>query len=142
MAVGIAVVGMACRYADTRAPRELWENALAKRQSFRSIPEERLRVEEYADQNGDFIYCRTAALIEDYEFDRARFRVSGEAFQSTDMVHWLALDVAAQALEDSRLTGMGSALRERTGGYVGNSLTAEFSRPQLLLLPWPLVPPP
>src|SRR5260370_17449595 len=139
MAVGIAVVGMACRYADTRAPRELWENALAKRQSFRSIPEERLRVEEYADQNGDFIYCRTAALIEDYEFDRARFRVSGEAFQSTDMVHWLALDVAAQALEDARLTGMGGALPERTGVFVGNSLTGTFSPPNPLPFLCPFV---
>ena len=33
----IAIVGMACRYAEARSPRELWENVLAQRRSFRRI---------------------------------------------------------------------------------------------------------
>jgi len=138
---GIAIIGMACRYADARSPCELWENTLAKRQAFRAIPKERLRVEDYkpATAAGDSIYCTTAALLEDYEFDRSRFRISAEAFKSTDMTHWLALDVAAQALEDAHLTTMESAQRERTGAYIGNSLTGEFSRANLMRLRWPFV---
>ena len=42
-----------------------------------------------------------AAVIEGYEFDRVRFRVSGSTFRSADLAHWLALDVADRALRDA-----------------------------------------
>src|SRR5215470_3827057 len=137
----IAIVGMACRYPDARSPRELWENVLAQRRSFRRIPQVRLRLEDYAPDAAaeDGIYLRTAAVLEDYEFDRVRFQVSKEAFESTDLVHWLALDVAAQALQDAKLLQASDRERERIGVYIGNSLTGEFSRANLLRLRWPYV---
>lgn len=90
-------------------------------------------------QVDDQIYLKTAAVLEDYEFDRVRFQVSKEAFVSTDMAHWLALDVASQALADAKLLDAGEKLRERIGVYIGNSLTGEFSRANLLRLRWPFV---
>lgn len=137
----IAIVGMACRYPDARSPRALWENVLAQRRSFRRIPQVRLNLEDYsADATpDDAIYVRTAAVLEDYEFDRVRFQVSKEAFESTDLVHWLALDVAVQALQDAKLLQASDSERERIGVYVGNSLTGEFSRANLLRLRWPYV---
>ena len=74
----IAIVGMACRYADARSPLELWENALAQRRAFRRMPDERLRLADYfSDDRGapDCTYSASAAVIEGYEFDRVRFRV-------------------------------------------------------------------
>jgi len=137
----IAIVGMACRYAEARSPRQLWENVLAQRRSFRRIPRVRLRVEDYAveGQVEDRIYLTAAAVLEDYEFDRVRFHVSKETFVSTDLAHWLALDTAAQALTDARLLESSASQRERTGVYIGNSLTGEFSRANLLRLRWPYV---
>ena len=136
----IAIIGMACRYASVRSPHELWENVLAQRQSFRRIPNVRLRVDDYSSEHSDEpVSVRTAAVLEDYEFDRVRFHVSKETFASTDMAHWLALDVASQALEDARLLHLGDQQRERMGVYVGNSLTGEFSRANLLRLRWPYV---
>jgi len=137
----IAIVGMACRYPEARSPRQLWENVLAQRRSFRRIPQVRLRLADYSpeDQSTDQIYLKTAAVLEDYEFDRVRFHVSKDTFASTDLVHWLALDVAWQALEDARLLDANEFQRERTGVYVGNSLTGEFSRANLLRLRWPYV---
>ena len=44
----IAIVGMACRYAEARSPRELWENVLAQRRSFRRIPRLRLNLADYS----------------------------------------------------------------------------------------------
>jgi enediyne polyketide synthase len=136
----IAITGMACRYAEARSPRQLWENVLAQRQSFRRIPAVRLRVEDYSsDQNDESISVQMAAVLDDYDFDRVRFHVSRETFLSTDMVHWLALDMAAHALEDARLLDASAAQRERVGVYIGNSLTGEFSRANLLRLRWPYV---
>src|SRR4051794_23718270 len=99
----IAIVGMACEYPDARTPRELWENVLTRRQAFRRLPPERLNLDDYfaPEPNApDRTYATEAAVIRDYEFDRVRFRVSGEAFRAADLVHWLALDVAARALDD------------------------------------------
>jgi enediyne polyketide synthase len=138
----IAIVGMACLYPDARSPEELWENALAQRRPFRRIPPERLRLEDYfsADRAApDSIYSSEAALIEGYEFDRVRFRVSGPTFRSVDPAHWLALDIATQTLEDAGFPS-GEGLPRRTAGvFLGNTLTGEFSRANVLRLRWPYV---
>jgi enediyne polyketide synthase len=137
----IAIIGMACRYAEARSPWELWENVLAQRRSFRRIPRVRLNLADYSSesQGDDRISLAMAAVLDDYEFDRSRFHVSQEAFLTTDLTHWLALDVASQALADARLLEATSAQRERTSVYIGNSLTGEFSRANLLRLRWPYV---
>ncbi|HEY5030372.1 MAG TPA: type I polyketide synthase, partial [Candidatus Angelobacter sp.] len=132
---------MACRYADVRSPAQLWENVLAQRQSFRRIPRVRLNLADYSPEGktDDHITATMAATLEDYEFDRSQFHVSQNAFAATDLTHWLALDVASQALVDAKLLHATADQRERTGVYVGNSLTGEFSRANLMRLRWPYV---
>jgi hypothetical protein len=39
----IAVVGMGCRYPGARDIRQLWENILARKRQFRSIPATNVR---------------------------------------------------------------------------------------------------
>ena len=137
----IAIIGMACRYAEARSPRELWENVLAQRRSFRRIPRVRLNVSDYSapQQREDTISVSMAAVLEDYEFDRVHFRVSGDTYSSTDLSHWLALDVAEQAFADAGMSNSNPSQRERTGVFVGNTLTGEFSRANLMRLRWPYV---
>jgi enediyne polyketide synthase len=138
----IAIVGMACRYPDAPSPGALWENVLAQRRAFRRLPRERLCLEDYlsADRNApDCTYAAEAALLEDYEFDRVRFRVAGSTFRSADLAHWLALDVAAQALADAGFPEGEGLPRATTGVLLGNTLTGEFSRANVLRLRWPYV---
>src|SRR5437868_6180188 len=100
----IALVGMACRYPDARSPGELWENVLAQRQAFRRLPAERLSLADYGsadDGDPDRMATTEAAVLEGYEFDRVRFRISGSTYRAADLAHWLALDVAAEALADA-----------------------------------------
>jgi enediyne polyketide synthase len=139
---GIAIVGMACRYPDARSPGELWENVLARRRAFRRMPPERLRLEDYlpsGPDDPDGLYATEAAVLEGWEFDRVRFRVAGPTFRSADLAHWLALDVAAQALADAGFPDAEGLPRDATGVLLGNSLTGEFSRANLLRLRWPYV---
>ncbi|MGC2695097.1 MAG: SDR family NAD(P)-dependent oxidoreductase [Candidatus Angelobacter sp.] len=137
----IAIIGMACRYAEANSPAQLWENVLSQRQSFRRIPQVRLNLADYSSdvQNDDHITETMAAVLCDYEFDRPKFHISRDAFSATDLTHWLALDVASAALEDASLLNAGSERLERTAVYVGNSLTGEFSRANLMRLRWPYV---
>jgi enediyne polyketide synthase len=139
---GIAVVGMACRYPDAASPEQLWENVLAGRRAFRRLPDERMRLADYWSPDPaapDRFYARTAAVIEGYEFDRVGFRVPGSTYRSTDLTHWLALDVAARAIADAGFPDGDELPRERTGVVMGNSLTGEFTRANLMRLRWPYV---
>ncbi|MCW2877846.1 MAG: Polyketide synthase -like protein [Sphaerisporangium sp.] len=138
----IAIVGMACRYPDATSPRELWENALAGRRAFRRLPDVRMRLEDYWDADPatpDTFYSRTAAVIEGYEFDRIGYKIGGSTYRSTDLTHWLALDMAALALADAGFPGAEGLPRERTGVIVGNTLTGEFTRANVMRLRWPYV---
>lgn len=138
----IALVGMACRYPDANSPGEFWENILAQRRAFRRIPNERLRLADYysADRTAsDHIYITQAALLKDYVFDRTKFRVSGDTYRQSDLTHWLALEVADQALQDAGFPAGAGLPRERTGVLLGNTLTGEFSRANLIRGRWPYV---
>ncbi|MGK7887576.1 MAG: SDR family NAD(P)-dependent oxidoreductase [Crocosphaera sp.] len=138
----IAIVGMSCQYPDAKNPQELWENVLAKRQAFRRLPEERLSLDDYFSPDKltpDAIYSKQAAVIEGYEFDRIAFRVVGSTFRAADLVHWLALDMAAEALKDANFIGCENLPNETTGVLLGNTLTGEFSRANTLRLRWPYV---
>ena len=138
----IAIVGMACEYPDARTPAELWENVLARRQAFRRIPPERLNLDDYyavEPDAPDRTYASQAAIIRDYEFDRVRFRVSGDTYRASDPVHWLALDVADRALDNAGFPDGSGLPIESTGVFLGNTLTGEISRAQVLRLRWPYV---
>jgi enediyne polyketide synthase len=138
----IAIVGMACRYPDATSPRELWENAVAGRRAFRRLPDERMRLEDYwaADPTvPDRFYARHAAVIEGYEFDRLAYKIAGSTYRSTDLTHWLALDMAGLALADAGFPKAEGLPRQRTAVVVGNTLTGEFSRANVMRLRWPYV---
>ncbi|HKY42287.1 MAG TPA: SDR family NAD(P)-dependent oxidoreductase [Pyrinomonadaceae bacterium] len=142
MTDSIAIVGMACRYPDADSPEQLWENVLAQRQAFRRIPPERLRLEDYFDKNRnkpDTTYSSQAALLEGFEFDRQRYRVAGALYRTVDPSHWLALQVASEALTDAGYEDGERLKRETTGVVVGNTLTGDFSRATAMRLRWPFV---
>ena len=138
----IAVVGMACRYPDADSPQDLWDNAVAGRRAFRRLPDVRMNLDDYWDADPatpDTFYARNAAVLEGYAFDRVAHRVPGSTFRSTDMTHWLALDTATRALADAGFPGGEGLPRERTGVVVGNTLTGEFTRANVMRLRWPYV---
>jgi enediyne polyketide synthase len=142
MSRGIAIVGIACRFPDADCPDRLWENVLAGRRAFRLIPDQRLRLQDYwsADPAApDRFYARKAALLEGYEFDRIRYRVPGSTYRTTDLTHWLALDTAARALADAGFPEGEGLPRESTAVIVGNTLTGEFARANVMRVRWPYV---
>ena len=137
----IAVVGYACRYPDADSPWQLFENVLSKRQAFRNIPPERLAPEYFSrDRNDvDQIYTGKAALLKNYLFDKTRFRITEDNFNAADLVHWIALDVADELLSQFLPAHVLQEHKSRTGVIVGNTLTGEMSRANLLRLRWPYV---
>ena len=140
MSESIAIVGAACRYPDANNVNELWENVLAGRRAFRRMPKQRINLDDYSpSQSPDSFYCTQAAVLDGYQFDRSRFRIAGSTFRQADMAHWLALEVASDALVDAGFNGRRELPRDRTGVLVGNTLTGEFSRARVMRLRWPFV---
>ncbi|MEV6446284.1 type I polyketide synthase [Amycolatopsis sp. NPDC051716] len=138
----ISIVGIGLRYPDASSPEDLWENVLAGRRAFRRLPDERMNRADYYSSDPkapDRFYAQKAAVLRDYEFDRVAHKVAGSTFRSTDTTHWLALDVAAQALADAGFAEGEGAPRQSTGVVIGNSLTGEFSRANIMRLRWPYV---
>ncbi|WP_328617954.1 type I polyketide synthase [Amycolatopsis sp. NBC_00355] len=138
----IAIVGIGLRYPDARSLEELWENVLAGRRAFRRLPDERMNRADYYSSDPsapDRFYAQKAAVLRDFEFDRVAYKVAGSTFRATDTTHWLALDVAAQALADAGFPEGEGLPREATGVVIGNSLTGEFSRANIMRLRWPYV---
>ncbi len=142
MTQAIAIVGMACRYPDAAGPDELWANVLTGRRAFRRLPDERMRLADYWSPDPaapDRFYSPNAAVIEGFEFDRVAFKIAGSTYRATDLTHWLALDTAARALADAGFPGGDGLPRRSTAVIIGNTLTGEFARANLMRLRWPYV---
>ena len=136
---GIAIIGMSCKYPGARCNREFWENILAKRQAFREFPDCRLPLSSYHDPDHDApdkTYCKRAALIDGFEFNAKKWKIAHSTLETTDISHWLALDVAVDAIKDSGIS-LSSNVLSSSAVYVGNTLTGEQIRSSGIRLRWP-----
>ncbi|MFO1428675.1 MAG: SDR family NAD(P)-dependent oxidoreductase [Candidatus Competibacteraceae bacterium] len=137
----IAVIGMAGWYPGAQSLRQLWENVLTKRQQFREMVDCRLPLSDYYDPDKnapDKVYSRKAAYIENFDFDWQSKRIPKSSVDSSDIVHWLALEVALKALQDASYA-KDQVKGSNTAVILGNTLTGEWSRSNNLRLRWPFV---
>lgn len=132
---------MASFYAGAKDLKEFWETVLTRRCGFREFPRQRLPLDEYGSANRDDrdkTYVTRAAVIDGFDFDWQAQRVPKAVFEATDPVHWLALTTAIEAIKEAGVD-LDAIGRERAGVILGNSLTGEVSRANLLRLRWPYV---
>lgn len=136
----IAILSTACRLPDANSPAELWNNVVEGRRSFRRIPRERLDISRYAvDAIGeaDSITQIRAGLLTNWTFDHSAFRIPKRTYEATDHTHWLALELASEAI--LAIGGIERIDRTRTAVVVANTLAGEFSRSSLLRLRAPFL---
>jgi enediyne polyketide synthase len=136
----IAVVGLACRFPDADDPAGLLNVVLSGRRAFRRIPPCRVDLADYYSSDpatADATYSTRAALIEGWRFDRAAFGISETTYYSADPAHWLALETAASVMAAAGFAGGSGLSRDRAGVFIGNTLTGDGSRANLLRLRWP-----
>jgi enediyne polyketide synthase len=137
---GIYVVSTSCRFPDAASPAELWANVLEGRRSFRAIPRQRLDIARYAVEavgEAESITCIRAGLLTNWTFDRARFLIPEKTFAVADLTHWLALELAAECIDE--IGGSDRLNRTRTAVVVANTMAGEFSRAALLRLRLPFL---
>ncbi|MBP9854375.1 MAG: SDR family NAD(P)-dependent oxidoreductase [Candidatus Omnitrophica bacterium] len=145
----IAVIGVACHYPGAKNINELWENILSRRVEFRRMLDQRLPLNEYYDEKKGFpdkTYLTKAAFIDGFDFNWSQLRIPKQTFESTDIVHWLALDTALRTFEDAGYKSKDIPFYQshkipiqNTGVILGNTLTGEQTRSMTLRLRWPYV---
>ncbi len=137
----IAVIGMACYYPGAPDLSRFWENILARRREFRKIPDVRMPLSEYYDPDPatpDKTYGTKAAVIDGFIFDWAKRGIPKSVIESSDIAHWLALEISLGALEDAGYSRK-TVPSDRSGVILGNTLTGEHSRSENMRLRWPYV---
>jgi enediyne polyketide synthase len=137
----VAVIGLGCWYPGARNPKEFWENILTKRRQMRRMLDCRLPLSEYYSSDrsiNDKTYGDKSSYIDGFIFDWINNRIPKQTYESTDIVHWLAYEVAKMALADSSLD-LEKINREKMGVILGNTLTGEQVRSNGLGLRWPFV---
>eukprot|EP01084_Bolivina_argentea_P196233 336421_1 len=136
----IAVVGIAAYYPGAKNAKEFWLNILAKRAQFRRTPNSRLPQSYIGTKKEiDKTYGKKAALLDGYKFDWLKHKIPKTTYESTDIVHWLALDVTLSMLEDAGYPLANGLDKEKCQVVIGNSLTGEITRSQTLRYRWPFV---
>jgi len=137
----IAIVGMSAWYPGAKNLLELWENILSKRIQFRRIPEERLPLDEYYDEDPnalDKTYANRVAAIDGFEFDWIGKKIPQQVYKATDPVQWLALDTAIKMFEDANID-VDTLPKETTGVILGNTMVGDITRPKYFRARWPFV---
>ncbi len=87
----------------------------------------------------DRTYGELGAFLDGFVFDLAARPVPQSTYFSADIAQWLALEVAAAALNDGGYDAGHGLPSERTGVILGNSLTGEHTRATSMRLRWPFV---
>ena len=137
----IAVVGISGHYPGAQTLQHFWENVLARRQQFRRMPDIRLPLSDYYHPDPaapDTTYGSRAAVLDGFQFDWAKRRIPKTTVDTTDIVHWLTLEIAIAALEDAGFSRK-TVPTDRTGVVLGNTMTGEQTRSATVRLRWPFV---
>ncbi|CAG7958524.1 unnamed protein product [Penicillium salamii] len=117
-ATPIAIIGMACRYADADSVDELWEVLELGKCAVKSFPTDRINFKEFSrDPKGPFWgnFLRNADA-----FDHRFFNISGREAKTMDPQQRLLLEVAYEAVESSGYCGLRSReFPSDVGCYLG-----------------------
>jgi len=112
----IAVIGIGCNYPGAKSPKQFWENILARKQQFREMPDIRLPLTDYYDPDptvADKTYQKKAAVLDGYKFNWLDRKIPKSTYESTDIVHWLALATALEAFDHAGLHGDATTFRSQ-----------------------------
>lgn len=128
---GVAIVGMACRFPGAADLAGFWQNIQTGVDAITQVPSSRWDPVFYDPQASavDRFYCQRGGFIDQYAlFDTFRFGVMPVAAEGAEPDQLLALQVAAEALQDAgyadaSLAGIEAGVILGRGNYIGAGMT-------------------
>jgi acyl transferase domain-containing protein/NAD(P)H-dependent flavin oxidoreductase YrpB (nitropropane dioxygenase family) len=137
----VAIVGLACIYADAPNARAFWSNVVAGRNAVTEVPRERWDSAIYYDassMNGDKTPSKWGAFLPEVPFDPLAYGIPPKSLASIEPVQLLALEVAKRALDDAGYAKKPFD-RERTSVIFGAEAGTDLSAAYGLRALWPAV---
>ncbi len=126
----IAIIGIGCRLPGASNATELWTRLLEGWSAIIEVPPHRWEHSLYwdADHNApDRTYSKIGGFITDFKFNPRRFRIPPSVVPLIDGVQQLALEAAADALEDAGYGNDRTFDRERVAVILGQSMGGEMT---------------
>ena len=128
---GVAIVGMACKFPGAPDLQHFWHNIQNGVDAITAVPKQRWDPVFYDPQSNsvDRFYCNRGGFIDGYaQFDSLKFGVMPIAAEGAEPDQLLALQVAADALEDAgyselSLAGIEAGVILGRGNYIGAGMT-------------------
>ena len=100
----IAIIGIGALLPDANNKEEFWQNIIKGKNSITEVPTSVWDPKLYysADHSAEGkTYSKIGAFLKDYKFNSIKYRIPPAVGKQLDPAQQYALDVAAQALEDS-----------------------------------------
>ena len=100
----IAIIGIGALLPDANNKEEFWQNIISGKNSITEVPTSVWDPKLYysADHSAEGkTYSKIGAFLKDYKFNSIKYRIPPAVGKQLDPAQQYALDVAAQALEDS-----------------------------------------
>ncbi len=100
----IAIIGIGALLPDANNKEEFWQNIISGKNSITEVPTSVWDPKLYysPDHNAEGkTYSKIGAFLKDYKFNSIKYRIPPAVGKQLDLSQQYALDVAAQALEDS-----------------------------------------
>ncbi len=100
----IAIIGIGALLPDANNKEEFWQNIISGKNSITEVPvsvwDPKLYYSPDHSEEGK-TYSKIGAFLKDYKFNSIKYRIPPAVGKQLDPAQQYALDVAAQALEDS-----------------------------------------
>ncbi|MFZ5476025.1 MAG: SDR family NAD(P)-dependent oxidoreductase [Myxococcota bacterium] len=137
----VAIVGMGCRLPGGAAtPEKLWELLTSGFDAIVEVPISRWDPALFWDADRsvpDKTYAKIGGFVTDFAFNPRRFRIPPSVARVVDPIQQMALEAAADALEDAGLGANREWDRERAAVILGNSMGGEIGDDYTLRVMFP-----
>ncbi|SCY54624.1 type I polyketide synthase, partial [Desulfoluna spongiiphila] len=98
----IVVSGMGTVLPGGLSTDQFWETLVDGKKILSEMPENRLHLDNFVDEEPDFSLPRVkAGVIPDYTFNNLKYRIPPKTAKSIDRAQFFALDAATQAIDEA-----------------------------------------
>ncbi|MBM4393933.1 MAG: polyketide synthase, partial [Deltaproteobacteria bacterium] len=136
----VAVVGLGCRLPRAFSPQALHEGLLASFDGIIEVPRERWDPALYWDPDKsvpDKTYAKIGGFVTGFQFNPKRFRIPPSVARLVDPIQQMALEAAADALDDAGYGESRDFDRSRVATILGNSMGGEITDEYTLRVMFP-----
>ncbi len=136
----IAIIGLGCRLPRCASAAQLWDNLIAGFSGIVEVPEARWAPALYWDPDKSAIdktYAKIGGFVTDFTFNPKRFRIPPSVARLVDPIQQMALEAAADALDDAGYGDSRQYDRSRVATILGNSMGGEITDEYTLRVMFP-----